>query len=98
MAVFGKHKSPAHQKQWRDVALLLIEKQFKVLVHEDSCKMSATECKNDPRFQFATLETIRSKADFAVIIGGDGTFLGVARALVCANIPLLGINQGVWGF
>lgn len=33
-----------------------------------------------------------------LIIGGDGTILGAARALVDTGIPLLGINMGTMGF
>ncbi|MBR0382174.1 MAG: NAD(+)/NADH kinase [Eubacterium sp.] len=33
-----------------------------------------------------------------LIIGGDGTILGAARALVETGIPLLGINMGTMGF
>ena len=43
-------------------------------------------------------QTIKKKADFAVIIGGDGTFLSIARELAECNIPLIGINQGRLGF
>jgi NAD+ kinase len=31
-------------------------------------------------------------------VGGDGTMLGVARSLVNFDIPLIGINQGRFGF
>lgn len=37
-------------------------------------------------------------ADLVIVIGGDGTMLGVARSVVDANIPLVGINQGRFGF
>jgi len=36
--------------------------------------------------------------DVAVIIGGDGTLLNAARALVDHKVPLIGVNRGRLGF
>jgi len=36
--------------------------------------------------------------DIAVVVGGDGTMLGIARQLSHHGIPLVGINQGRLGF
>jgi len=36
--------------------------------------------------------------DLAVVVGGDGTMLGIARQLSHFGIPLVGINQGRLGF
>ena len=43
-------------------------------------------------------EHIDQRADLAIVMGGDGTMLGVARQLAADNIPLIGINQGRLGF
>lgn len=41
---------------------------------------------------------IYEDSDFIICVGGDGTFLGTARAAYEYRIPILGINRGSVGF
>ena len=41
---------------------------------------------------------IGAECDLCVVVGGDGTMLGVGRQLARHDIPLVGINQGRLGF
>ena len=42
--------------------------------------------------------TIGNECDLAVVVGGDGTMLGIGRQLARYGTPLIGINQGRLGF
>ena len=43
-------------------------------------------------------EEIAKKSDIAIVLGGDGTFLSVARLVRSYGIPIIGINLGSLGF
>jgi NAD+ kinase len=43
-------------------------------------------------------DAIGRECDLAVVLGGDGTMLGIARQLARYGTPLVGINQGRLGF
>lgn len=49
-------------------------------------------------FKTASMQEIGKHSDLAISIGGDGTLLNCARALVDFTVPILGINLGRLGF
>ncbi|HEY0201664.1 MAG TPA: NAD kinase [Burkholderiaceae bacterium] len=44
------------------------------------------------------VEAIGRQCDLGLVVGGDGTMLGIGRQLAHCNVPLIGINQGRLGF
>ncbi|MDV7105249.1 NAD(+) kinase [Vibrio sp. TH_r3] len=47
---------------------------------------------------FTSLVDIGSKADLAIVVGGDGNMLGAARLLSRFDISVIGVNRGNLGF
>ena len=44
------------------------------------------------------LQSLGRRAELGIIVGGDGTMLGIARTLAPLGVPLVGINLGRLGF
>jgi len=49
-------------------------------------------------FEALGVDELGLRCDLAVVVGGDGTMLGIARELARFQVPLIGINQGRLGF
>lgn len=50
------------------------------------------------RYPALSVERIGSECDLGLVVGGDGTMLGIGRRLARFGTPLIGINQGRLGF
>jgi NAD+ kinase len=48
--------------------------------------------------EYCPREEIARQADLIIVLGGDGTFLSVARQAVEAQVPVVGFNLGTLGF
>lgn len=49
-------------------------------------------------FDTVPVEQLGRRCDLGVVVGGDGTMLGIAREVARQHLPLVGINQGRLGF
>ena len=59
---------------------------------------SATDIVSCSHVPVVTRNELGERADLAIVIGGDGSFLNAARSLADKGIPLIGINVGRLGF
>ena len=50
------------------------------------------------KVDIAPIKELGDNCDLAMVVGGDGSFLGAARAICNYDIPVLGINRGTLGF
>jgi NAD+ kinase len=51
-----------------------------------------------PGYRTVAIEELGREAELAIVIGGDGTMLSIARRLAPYGVPLIGVNQGRLGF
>lgn len=50
------------------------------------------------RYPALNVDDIGARCDLGLVVGGDGTMLGIGRRLAKFGTPLIGINQGRLGF
>ncbi len=63
-----------------------------VLEHDTARNMGLTG------YPLLTVTQIGEQCDLGLVVGGDGTMLGIGRQLASYGVPLIGINQGRLGF
>jgi len=93
VALIGKYKSPLIAEPLADLARHLAARGVEVLID----RLTAAHVGGDPAGALS-LEEIGRRAGLAVVLGGDGTMLNIARTLAPFGVPLVGVNQGRLGF
>jgi NAD+ kinase len=97
IALIGKYMNESAlqlmQKDLSDLAQHLTQKNYEVWVEQLTAQHA--QLSNYPTL---SLEQIGKTADLAIVMGGAGTMLSVARSLIEADVPLVGVNRGRFGF
>ena len=92
-ALVGKYQADGIRPLLEEIAHFLVHQGLEVsFEHQTALNTGVTD------FEALTLDQIGQQCDLAVVVGGDGTMLGIARQLARYNLPVVGINQGRLGF
>ncbi len=91
--VVGKYQAHGIRPVLEEIAQFLIEQGLEVSFERETAQATGVS-----DFEALSPAEIGQRCDLAVVVGGDGTMLGIARELARWNIPLVGINQGRLGF
>src|SRR5688500_11386647 len=100
VALIGKYQASGARAQcgaqddvMEGIGAFLEAQGCKVFVEKSQA--AATESGPYPAL---TVEEIGQQCDLGLVVGGDGTMLGIGRQLARHGVPLIGINQGRLGF
>jgi NAD+ kinase len=100
VALIGKYHAalaPAMADSTRavleEIANFLASQGCRVAVEQDTAANAGLS-----GFPSLDVAAIGSQCDLGLVVGGDGTMLGIGRQLACHGVPLIGINQGRLGF
>lgn len=93
VALIGKYKSPEVAEPLLRLAGFLESRGVNVMIDQ----LTGSHLR-ETRYPILALEELGRAADLAVVIGGDGTMLNIARTFAPYDVALVGVNQGRLGF
>ncbi len=93
IAIVGKYQAEGIGELLVAIANIVSAAGHRVVIDQDTANIC--ELRDYPAL---STEELGRQADAAIVVGGDGTMLGIARQLAPYNVPLVGINQGRLGF
>ncbi len=93
IGLFGKYQDASVGHVVNDLTRYLKQRGLEVLLGETT---AATI--DQPLAESLPRPAISGEIDLAIVVGGDGTMLNLARSMAPSGVPLLGINLGRLGF
>jgi NAD+ kinase len=92
-ALVGKYQAEGIRGVLEEIAHFLVRQGLDVsFERQTALNTGVTD------YRVLSVEELGRDCDLAVVVGGDGTMLGIARRLARFGTPLVGINQGRLGF
>lgn len=99
IAVYARNTKDNHPLYLEKLIELTKKEKVKLIVYEPYYEFLRKEYRFTTILKtFSCYETLKSKADYVVCLGGDGTILETIALVRKSGIPVLGVNTGRLGF
>lgn len=99
VGLIGRRGTATIRDSLEVVLKLLLDKGLQVVVEEDTATIMGNGGRSDrDLYERAPRLELGERSDLIVVVGGDGSLLGVGRDLAHAGVPVVGINRGGLGF
>jgi NAD+ kinase len=100
VALIGKYQASGHRAQAgaEDGVMEAIGAFLEAQGCEVVVERSTADHVEASRYESLSAEEIGERCDLGLVVGGDGTMLGIGRQLARYGVPLIGINRGRLGF
>ena len=92
-ALVGKYQARGIRGVLEEIAHFLVRQGLEVSLERETALNTGIA-----GFNALNPTELGKHCDLAIVVGGDGTMLGIARQLARFNLPMVGINQGRLGF
>lgn len=89
----GKHNNAEVRSTLASLYLFLQSKGLEIVMEEQCAKTMF-----DLKVKSCSRDELGTQCDLIIVVGGDGSMLDAARAVVDNNVPVLGVNRGRRGF
>jgi NAD+ kinase len=96
IALVVRQNTPGIEEPARQLTDFLAGEGYRVVFETDTAAYLAPL--GIEGIEAMTVAEIGEQGSYAIVMGGDGTMLGIARQLAKYQIPLIGINSGRLGF
>ena len=93
VALVGKYHAQGSRSALEGIAHFLNAQGCDVAIEKDTASNTGLT-----QYPILDVAAIGAQCDLALVVGGDGTMLGIGRLLAKFGVPLIGINQGRLGF
>jgi NAD+ kinase len=93
IALVGKYQADGIADHLHELAKLALGRGCEVFLEAETAKNTQI---ND--YPHKKVEDFAGSIDLAIVLGGDGTMLGIGRQLAGSKVPLVGVNLGRLGY